>query len=247
MAKAGLNVARMNMSHGDHAEHGMKIDNVRKVNQNLNAHLAVLVDLAGPKIRIGDFDTEKVKLIEGEKIILTTEKIISNVKKVFVNYEKLPQEIKKGNLVMINDGKQKLVVEKLNGKEITCKILVGGEIRGRRGVNLPGAYLSVSAITSKDKKDIDFAILKKAEFLGVSFVRTKKDILDLHKILSKKNWKPQIIAKIETEESIENFDEILSVVNGIMVARGDLAVEVPKEKVPPLKHTTVKTQLYLHH
>lgn len=240
LTEAGLNVARMNMSHGDHAEHGRKIDNVRAVNKNLNSHVSVLVDLAGPKIRIGDFDTEKVTLIEGKKIILTTEKIIGNVNKVYVNYEKLPQELKKGNIIMLNDGKNKLIVESIKGKEITCKILVGGEVRSRRGVNLPGAYLSVSAITNKDKKDIDFAVEKKAEFIGVSFVRTKKDILDLLKILAKKSWKPKIIAKIETEEAIENFDEILEVVDGIMVARGDLAVEVPKERVPALQKKIIK-------
>jgi pyruvate kinase len=249
LAKAGLNVARMNMSHGDHVEHGMKIANVRQVSANLNAHLAVLVDLAGPKIRIGDFDTEKVLLVEGKKIIFTTEKIIGNVNRVHINYEKLPQELKKGNVIMLNDGKQKLVVEKIEGKEIFCKILVGGEVRGRRGVNLPGAYLSVSAITAKDKKDVDFAILQKAEFIGVSFVRTGKDILDLKKILSKHPLlkqggagvvMPKIIAKIETEESIENFDEILAEVDGIMVARGDLAVEVPKEKVPVLQKKMIQ-------
>lgn len=244
LTKAGLNVARMNMSHGDHAEHGMKIDNVREVNKNLNSKVAVLVDLAGPKIRIGDFDTEKVTLVEGKKIILTTEKVVGNVNKVFVNYEKLPQELKKGNIIMLNDGKNKLIVEGIKGQEITCKILVGGDVRSRRGVNLPGAYLSVSAITAKDKKDVEFALSKKAEFIGVSFVRTKKDILDLKTILKAKNkdknYVPQIIAKIETEEAIENFDEILSEVDGIMVARGDLAVEVAKELVPVLQKKMIK-------
>lgn len=244
LTKAGLNVARMNMSHGDHAEHGAKIDNVREVNKNLLSNVSILVDLAGPKIRIGDFDTEKVNLVEGKKIIFTTEKIIGNVNKVHINYAKLPQELKKGNIIMLNDGKNKLIVEKIVGNEITCKILVGGEVRGRRGVNLPGAYLSVSAITEKDKKDIEFALSKKAEFIGVSFVRTAKDIADLQKILIKKNthknYFPKIIAKIETEEAIENFDEILEVVDGIMVARGDLAVEVPKERVPALQKKIIK-------
>jgi pyruvate kinase len=244
LVKNGLDVARMNMSHGDHAEHGRKIDNVREVNKKLNSNVAVLVDLAGPKIRIGDLQTETVELVEGKKIILTTEKIVGDAKRVFVNYAKLPQELKKGNLVMLNDGKQKFIVEKIDGSEITCKILVGGKIRGRRGVNLPGAYLSVSAITEKDKLDIDFAISKKAEFLGVSFVRTAKDILDLKNILNKKVKKgglmPKIIAKIETEESVEKFDEILKEVDGIMVARGDLAVEVPKEKVPVIQKKIIQ-------
>ncbi len=240
LVQNGLNVARMNMSHGDHAEHGAKIDTVRQVNADLSVYTGVLVDLAGPKIRIGDFTTEKVKLIEGNKITLTTENIIGDEKRVNVNYPKLHEELKKGNIVMINDGKQKLIVEKIIDKDIICKIIVGGEIRGRRGVNLPGAYLSVSAITAKDRKDIDFAISKKAEFLGVSFVRTQKDILDLHKILAKKEWKPKIIAKIETEESIENFNAILEVVDGIMVARGDLAVEIPKERVPAIQKKIIK-------
>jgi pyruvate kinase len=243
LVKEGLNVGRMNMSHGDHAEHGMKIDTLRKVGQDLNAKVSVLVDLAGPKIRIGDFDTESVELVEGKKIILTTEKVVGNVNKVFINYEKLPQELKKGNIVFLNDGKNKLIVEKISGKEITCKILVGGKVRGRRGVNLPRAYLSVSAITAKDKKDVEFALTKNVEFLGVSFVRTGKDILDLKSFLKKHvkgdNY-PKIIAKIETEEAVENFDDILDEVDGIMVARGDLAVEVPKERVPVLQNTREK-------
>ena len=236
MFKAGLNMARMNMSHGDHAEHQKKIDRVRKLNKDLQANVSVLVDLAGPKIRIGDFDTEKVVLVPGKKIILTSEKVVGNISKVHINYEKLPQEIKKGNIIFFNDGKNKLVVESVSGKEITCKILVGGEIRGRRGVNLPGAYLSISAITDKDKKDLVFAVQNRAEYIGVSFVRTRKDILELKDILKKvlkdKTYKPRIIAKIETQEAIENYDEILQEVDGIMVARGDLAVEVPKAKVP---------------
>jgi pyruvate kinase len=240
MAKNGLNVARMNMSHGDHAEHGAKIKNLRLVESELDLNLAVLVDLAGPKIRIGDFDTESVNLVEGKKITLTTEKIIGNVERVHINYPLLPQELKKGSVVMLNDGKNKLEVVDIKGQEIICKIVVGGSVRGRRGVNLPGAYLSVSAITAKDKKDIDFAIENKAEFLAISFVRTQKDILDLKKILAKKSWSPKIIAKIETEEAIENFDEILKEVDGIMVARGDLAVEVPKERVPVLQKMIIK-------
>lgn len=242
LVKNGLNVARMNMSHGDHKEHANKIKNVREVNKNLNTNVGILIDLAGPKIRIGDLKTETIELIEGKKIILTTEKILGDEKKVFVNYEKLPQELKKDNLIMLNDGKQKLIVEKIKGNEIFCKILIGGTIRGRRGVNLPGAYLSVSAITEKDKADIDFAISQKAEFISISFVRTEKDILDLKNILKKKKKTidPKIIAKIETEEAVERIDEILKEVDGIMIARGDLAVEVPQEKVPYIQKKIIQ-------
>jgi pyruvate kinase len=240
MILAGLNVARMNMSHGDQEEHAGKINTVRTLCAELDASIAVLVDLAGPKIRIGDFNTETITLLEGDKFVLTTEKIVGDAKRVYVNYEKLPKEIKKGSFVMLNDGKQKLVVEKVSGKTIHCKILVGGEIRGRRGVNLPGSYLSLSALTDKDRGDIDFAVAHKAEFLAISFVRTKKDILDLKTILSKKIWKPKIIAKIETQEAVANILEILEEVDGIMVARGDLAVEIPKERVPVVQKKIIK-------
>ncbi len=243
LIESGLNMARMNMSHGDHQEHGNKINIVRKVAEKLGAKISVLVDLAGPKIRIGDFDTETVTLVSGNKIILTTEKIVGNIDRVHVNYEKLPQELKKGNIIFLNDGKNKLEVEEIKGTEIICKIIVGGEVRGRRGVNLPGAYLSISAITEKDKIDAKFAIEQKAEYIGVSFVRTRKDILDLKEVLSQLTTQekfPRIIAKIETQEAIENYEEILGEVDGIMVARGDLAVEVPKEMVPIYQKMMIK-------
>ncbi len=240
LVQNGLNVARMNMSHGDHAEHARKIGTVREVNAELGAHVAVLVDLAGPKIRIGDISTDMITLVPGKRIVLTTTKVMGTVDRVYVNYEKLPQEVKKGNSIMLNDGKQQLLVESISGNEITCRIVVGGSIRGRRGVNVPGAYLSVSAITPKDKKDIDFAIEQKADFLAISFVRTAADIDVLRKILAKKSWQPKIIAKIETEEAIEQFDAILEKVDGVMVARGDLAVEVPKERVPVLQKKIIR-------
>ncbi len=240
LVKNGLNVVRMNMSHGDHAEHAAKITRIREVNKELGAHVAVLVDLAGPKIRIGDISTDTINLVAGKKITLTTEKVMGTVSRVYVNYPKLPKEVKKGGVIMLNDGKQKLVVESISGNDIVCRIEVGGEIRGRRGVNVPGAYLSVSAITPKDKKDIDFAVAQKADFVAISFVRTEKDIQMLKKILANKSWQPRIIAKIETEESIECFDEILNLVDGVMVARGDLAVEVPKERVPALQKKIIR-------
>jgi pyruvate kinase len=236
----GVNVARLNMSHGEHAWHSERIEIVRKIDSELGKYTGILVDLAGPKIRIGDFKNEKVKLIEGEKIILTTEEIVGDEKKVFINYPKIAEELKIGGVIMLNDGKQKLIVEEIKGKEIICKIEVGGEIRSRRGVNLPGAYLSISAITEKDEKDIDFAISKKADFLGVSFVRSRQDILDLEEILKNYEWRPKIIAKIETEEALDNFDAILELVDGIMVARGDLAVEIPKERVPAIQKKMIK-------
>lgn len=240
LVQNGLNVARMNMSHGDHVEHARKITTVREVNAELGAHVAVLVDLAGPKIRIGDITTDTIRLVPGKRIILTTTKVMGTADRVYVNYEKLPQEVGKGAFIMLNDGKQQLVVESIKGNEITCRIEVGGEIRGRRGVNVPGAYLSVAAITAKDKKDIDFAVAHKAEFLAISFVRTAKDIDTLRTILQKKSWKPKIIAKIETAEAIEQFDAILEKVDGVMVARGDLAVEVPKERVPGLQKKIIR-------
>lgn len=230
---AGLNVMRLNFSHGDFAEHQARVDNVRFVSKKLDRPVAILQDLSGPKIRIGEFDTERVDLTVGKKItIVTGKKFIGNDKKVWVNYPTLHKELRKGSVVFLDDGKKKLVVERITGNEIVCKILVGGNTKGRRGVNLPGAYLKTSSLTKKDREDLEFGIKNNVDFFALSFVRQAKDVLELREILKKAKSDAQIIAKIETEEAIDNLEEIIAVSDGVMIARGDLAIEVPAEKVP---------------
>ena len=231
MINAGINVARLNMSHGDHKEHGERIKNIRKAADEMNVNLGILLDLSGPKIRTGEVEGESINLVEGNKIVLTTKKVISNGEVLTINYDNLIKEAKVGGFVMLDDGRRKLLVEKIEKDSLVCKIIIGGTIRGRRGVNLPGAYLSISSITEKDKEDLKFGIKNKVDYIALSFVRTAEDVRTL-KSLFPKNFNPIIISKIETEEALEKIDEILEESDGIMIARGDLAIEIPREKVP---------------
>ncbi|MEN9852593.1 MAG: hypothetical protein RI996_536 [Candidatus Parcubacteria bacterium] len=232
LVAAGLDVVRLNMSHGDHNEHGARIVNAKQVSKEMGVPLPILLDLSGPKIRTGEYTTPTITIKNGAQIVLTSEKIVGTDKKIYINYEKLPQEVQKGSIIMLDDGKKKLEVLKTNGVEITCKVIVGGELKPRRGVNVPGAYLSVSSITEKDKKDLKFGIDAGVDIIALSFVRTAKDVLDLQKLLKKAGRVVPIITKIETQEAMDNLDEILAVADGAMVARGDLAIEVPTELVP---------------
>ncbi|MCI0566460.1 pyruvate kinase [bacterium] len=236
--RAGMNVARLNFSHGSHEEHLGKIKNIRVAESKLKMPVAILQDLSGPKIRIGDFTTEKITLKKGASIILTTEKIVGDEKRVSISYHKLPQEISTGRQILLDDGKRKLIVEKIEGAEIFCKILVGGEIRGHRGVNLPGTKLSISSITEKDKMDLAFGLKNKVDFVALSFVRSADDVRELRKLIGKHPAK--IISKIETDQAVEDIDAIIAETDGIMVARGDLAVEIPAEDVPIVQKTIIK-------
>ncbi len=232
MMLAGMNVARLNTSHGSKDEHMMRIKNIKEASRKTGKPTGILLDLAGPKIRLGDLETPLVNLVEGKTIILTTDKVVGNTKKISVNYGKLPQELKKGSIVMLDDGKKKLVVQKISGNDITCKIIVGGDIKPRRGVNIPNGYLSIKSLTSTDRDVLEHFHKSGVDFVALSFVRTVSDILDLKKVLAKLKWNPGIIAKIETQEALNHIDEILDHVDGVMVARGDLAIETPREYVP---------------
>ncbi|HET8575207.1 MAG TPA: pyruvate kinase [Candidatus Paceibacterota bacterium] len=232
LIQEGLNVIRLNFSHGDFAEHQLKLDNARKAAKKLGARVAILQDLSGPKIRIGDFYQDRVQLKKGSTFTLKTEKITGNEQEAYVNYPTLPEEVSKGQIIMLDDGKKQLEVTKVGKGFVETKVLVGGDTKGRRGVNIPGANLSISALTEKDKKDIAFGVKNDVEFFALSFVRRVGDIEELRAILKRKKCDAHIIAKIETQEAVDNFEEILTAVDGVMVARGDLAIEVPAEKVP---------------
>ncbi len=240
LMKAGLNVCRLNMSHGDHKEHSLRIKNIRAQSKVDGIRVGILQDLAGPKIRIGDFDTETITLIPGGFFTLTTKKIVGNEKKVSVSYAKLPKEVKKGMYLMLNDGRQKLEVVKVEGDEIKTKIIIGGVIKGRRGVNVPGAYLSLSSITDKDREDVAFGIKSNVDMMALSFVRTPDDVLELREILKKSKKDIAIISKIETQEAVDNLDEIIRLSDGVMVARGDLAIEIGAEHVPVIQKMIIK-------
>lgn len=240
LVKAGMNVCRLNFSHGAHEEHFEKVKNIRKVAEKLATPIAILQDLSGPKIRIGDFYQERVMLKKGGLFTLTTKACVGDETKAFVNYTALPKEIKKGDSILLDDGKKRLEVLSVSGTEIKCRIIVGGETKGRRGVNLPGVSLKISCLTAKDKKDVLFGIEHKVDYVALSFVRRASDIRELRAILTKAKSTAKIIAKIETQEAIENIDSIISETDGVMVARGDLAVEVPAQEVPILQKMIIE-------
>jgi len=239
LVNAGMNVARLNFSHGDFEEHGARVKNIREIEDETGKNIAILQDLGGVKIRIGDFSDDAIILKRGKEFVLTTKKIVGDENKVYINYKKLPKEIEIGQKILLDDGTKELKVVKIKGDEIVTKVVNGGMIRSRRGVNIPNARLSVEALTPKDKSDLEFGFKYDVDFVAISFVRQAKDILQLRRILGKNNSKAKIVAKIETPEAIENIDEIISATDVIMVARGDLAVEVPAQEVPYLQRMII--------
>jgi pyruvate kinase len=240
LLKAGMNVMRLNFSHGDFKEHQGRVDNLKKAVEKTGIPAAVLQDLGGPKIRIGMFKTDSVMLKEGAKFTLTTDKVEGDETKVSVNYPNFAKEVKKGHIVFLHDGRKKLEVLEVKGSNVICKILVGGEIKGKRGVNLPDSDLTISSLTDKDRTDLEFGIKNKVDFIALSFVRRPSDIIELRDILNAKKSKAKIIAKIETPQSLACIDQILELVDGVMVARGDLAIEIPAEKVPAAQKMLIR-------
>jgi pyruvate kinase len=237
MVRSGLNVVRLNFSHGTHDEHSRRISAARKVSSELEVPLAVLQDLAGPKIRLGELSPERFVLKTGAKFILTAEQLVGNDQCASVNYSRLPQEV--GKNIFLNDGKVKLSVERVDGGKIVCVVSSGGEIKSKCGVNVPDGCLTISSLTEKDRKDVELGIKSDVDFMALSFVRKAADILELREILNKAKADIKIIAKVETPEAVENIDSIIEAADGIMVARGDLAIEVSAERVPILQKLIV--------
>jgi pyruvate kinase len=232
LSNAGMNVMRLNFSHGDFAEHQNRVDNLRTVMKASKKTIAILQDLGGPKIRIGEFANGGTILKPGSTFTLTTDEIAGTDEKVHVNYPLLPKEVKIGGTIMLRDGRLRLEVTDIKGNDIVCKVIIGGELKGRKGVNVPGANLSISSLTDKDKKDLEFGIKNKVDFIALSFVRRASDILELREMLKKAGSTARIIAKIETPEALDVLDDVIAAADGIMVARGDLAIEIPAEEVP---------------
>lgn len=245
LLNAGMNVMRLNFSHGDFKEHQGRVDNLKKAIAKTGKTAAILQDLGGPKIRIGMFKTDSVMLKEGATFTLTTDKIEGDEKRVSVNYPLLPKEVKKGHIIFLHDGKKKLEVLDVKGNDVITKVLVGGDIKGKRGLNLPDSNLSISSLTEKDRADLEFGIKNKADFIALSFVRRPSDITELRDILKARKSNAKIIAKIETPQSLECIDEILDLTDGVMVARGDLAIEIPAEKVPSVTKMLIEKCNYL--
>jgi len=232
LVNAGMNVMRLNFSHGSFEEHQARVGSIRAIMEKTKRRVAIMQDLSGPKMRIGAFKDEKITLKEGQVFTLTSDECEGTEERVSVNYPLLPKEVKIGGSIMLQDGSKRLEITEIKGNDIITKVVVGGTISSHRGVNVPGADLSVSSLTDKDKKDIEFGIKNKVDFIALSFVRKADDIRELRDILEKGGSSAQIIAKIETPQAVDNIDEIIDVADGIMVARGDLAIEIPAEDVP---------------
>lgn len=244
LIKAGMNVMRLNFSHGDHAEHLAKVQTLRAINEKLGTNVAFMLDTKGPEIRTGSFGDDqktKVTFTKGDKITLTTRQIEGSKDILSVSYEGLPQDVEVGGHILIDDGLVDLLIDEIDGTEIKCTFLNSATLKGRRGVNVPGAKLQLKAMTEKDKEDFKFAVANDFDYIAASFIRKAQDVIDIKEYLkSLGNTNIKIISKIENQEGLDNFDEILKVTDGIMVARGDLGVEIPEECVPAAQKMMIK-------
>lgn len=237
---AGMNVARFNFSHGTHKEQLEKYNKVLKARKELNLPVATLLDTKGPEIRLRDFEGGKAELTAGELFILTTEEVMGTAKRAGISYKNLKNDISVGTTILIDDGLIEMVVEEIKDNDIVCRVVNGGFVSNHKGVNVPGAVLSMPYISPVDMDDIVFGIEHGFDFLAASFARTKEDILEVRKILDERGSRMKIIAKIENMQGINNLEEIIEVSDGIMVARGDMGVEVAMEEVPILQKKMIK-------
>ena len=228
---AGMNIARINFSHGDFGEHAKRIENIRSASRKVAQRVAILADLPGPKIRIGEFKTEPIDLNPGDPFTLTAEEIIGGPDRVSVTFARLPQVVNTGDKLFLNDGLIQLKVLKIGNNSVQCEVIAGGELRSRKGLNLPGIELGISAFTEHDKACLKFAAKHGIDAVSQSFVETGQDITVVRETASKLGYDPFIIAKIERSQALDNFDAILKATDGIMIARGDLGVEIPIEEI----------------
>jgi pyruvate kinase len=241
LAKAGVNVFRLNFSHGTHDNKKEVIENIRKISKSQPFNLAILGDLQGPKLRVGEITGGQIELVEGEDIIFTTEKVIGTKEKVYVSYPHLAMDTKVGERIFLDDGKLEVKVKEiLNEKEILVTITVGGMLSQKKGVNLPDSELTMPSMTEKDYADLDFIIENNLDWVALSFVRKTADILELKNKIAEKQSKIKVIAKIEMPEALKNIRDIIVVSDGIMIARGDLGVELPVEQVPIIQKELIR-------
>ncbi|MCS6824258.1 MAG: pyruvate kinase [Cytophagaceae bacterium] len=240
LAQAGANIFRLNFSHGSHETHLKVINFIRELNEEKNANLAILQDLQGPKIRTDEVENNGVELIPGNKIIIQKEKILGNSQRISSSYAALTDDLKVGNTVLIDDGKIELKVIAKGTNEVTCEIIYGGILKSKKGINLPDTQVSEPSLTEKDKKDLMFGIEHNVDWVALSFVRRAEDMKDIKKIIRESGKNIKVIAKIEKPEAIQNIDAIIEETDAIMVARGDLGVEMLMEDVPMLQKMIVK-------
>jgi pyruvate kinase len=243
MILAGATTFRLNFSHGDHEVHQRTIRLIRQVENKLNQPIGILQDLQGPKIRLGKFSCDSIELKDGDRYTLTSRKVECNQEVGYISYQYLAEEVPEGSKILLDDGKVEMLVEEIDvhHKDLHCRVIVGGKLSSNKGVNFPGVYLSVKALTDKDKEDLMFGLDQRVDWVALSFVRNPQDVLEIKDLIANAGKSVPVIVKIEKHEAIEQMDEILSLSDGVMVARGDLGVELPAEDVPILQKRLINT------
>ncbi len=236
MIKAGVDVCRLNFSHGSQEDHQKVIDTIREINKQYKTNVGMLADLQGPKIRIGKVKEGGIQLINGSRIEITTNELIGNEKQIYITYQNFPKDVRAGEIILLDDGKLQMRVVDTNNKDtVVCEVVHGGVLTSRKGVNLPNTKISIPSLTEEDLSNLEFALANDIEWIGLSFVRTAEDIVELKRIINRSGKSARVIAKIEKPEAIDNIDAIIASTDGVMVARGDLGVEMPMEQVPVLQ------------
>jgi pyruvate kinase len=241
LAKEGVDVFRLNFSHGSHEEHQKTIDKIVAINKKHMLHVGILADLQGPKLRVGEMEGEGLPIKAGDILTFVNQKCVGNKDKIYMSYKQFAKDVTVGEKVLVDDGKLEFEVVKTNKKDsVELKVLFGGVLNSNKGVNLPNTKISLPSITAKDKKDLDFILTQPVNWIALSFVRTARDLKNLQKKLDLKNHNAKIIAKIEKPEAIHNIDKIIKASNAIMIARGDLGIEVPIERLPGLQKMIIE-------
>ena len=236
MCLAGMNVARLNFSHGTHEEHQQKIDLIKSVREELNYPIALMLDTKGPEYRIGTFENKKITLKDDDTFTFTTRQLVGNESIVSVNYDKLMENLEVGDKILVNNGLVIFEVTELNDTDAKCRVVIGGELSNRKSMNFPGKVMKHDFLSEQDKKDLLFGIKNDVDFVAASFVSNKQDVADMREFLDANGGKDiEIIAKIENRSGVKNIEEICQIANGVMVARGDLGVEIPAMEVPSVQ------------
>ena len=240
LIQAGVDVARLNFSHGDYAFHERMIRTIRKIAQRLDKPVAILQDLPGPKIRVGSIEGSRVRLRTGHPVVLTSREVTGNSQIISVGYKNFPRYVKKGDLILLGDGEIELEAVRAGQKEIACKVTVGGVLSSHKGIHFPRGNLDLPALTRQDKRDLAFGIEHGVDLVALSFVRDSADIIDARREMKRKGAEIPIIAKIEKHEALDQMDSILEAVDGIMVARGDLGLEIALERIPAVQKMIIR-------
>ncbi|MGN6397888.1 MAG: pyruvate kinase [Mucilaginibacter sp.] len=241
MIQAGVNICRLNFSHGKAQDHKAVIDTIREINAELKTNVGILADLQGPKIRIGLVKDGGIHLINGTRINITTHELIGDDNEIYITYETFPQDVQPNEIILLDDGKiQMRVIETNRLDTVVCEVVHGGILTSRKGVNLPNTKVSIPSLTEEDKINLNYALEWDVDWVGLSFVRTGEDIDDLKRIIKESGKAAKVIAKVEKPEAIDNIDSIVAATDGVMVARGDLGVEMPLEEVPMLQKMIVR-------